>query len=160
MSSSSGLLQADNFFVKNNNLFLKIFALPSLTVSPNAVKNIIESGKIEFEALQCPLRIADDKIILQDCLAGGKLISIKIAGNIDLANKTINLSGLFIPENVINSVVKGIPILGDVLSGGKDAGIIATSFKLQGSVDDPKIIINPLSTITPGITRELMNIFK
>jgi hypothetical protein len=46
-------------------------------------------------------------------------------------------------------------VLGDLLLGGQGQGLFAANFRVAGSLDDPKISVNPLSTLAPGFLRKL-----
>jgi hypothetical protein len=47
------------------------------------------------------------------------------------------------------------------LTGGeKGGGIFAANFKMTGSIENPKVSVNPLSALAPGIFRNLFNIFQ
>lgn len=157
---TSGEITIDNFDVVQNNFFIKLFSLPSLTVSPQTVKEVMEGGALKFDTLICPVNINGSQIKFRKCIAKGQTINIKLSGVIDLDTNTVKMEGIFIPKNILNSIVKEIPLIGKVLSGGNNEGVIATSFKIEGSLNEPQIIINPLSTLTPGFTRELLNVFN
>jgi hypothetical protein len=48
-----------------------------------------------------------------------------------------------------------VPLLGPILLGGEGEGIFGANFKIAGPVSDPKITVNPLSALAPGILRKL-----
>ncbi len=45
--------------------------------------------------------------------------------------------------------------MGDLLTGG--GGLIAASYTMTGASEDPKVLINPLSVLTPGILRTIFS---
>ena len=51
-----------------------------------------------------------------------------------------------------------IPLIGDVFTGGGD-GVFAATYKVDGAVDDPRVVVNPLTVLTPGFTRRIVNGF-
>ena len=55
----------------------------------------------------------------------------------------------------INSVLGIIPLLGDLLVSKPGEGIIGLSYSVSGDADEPKVTINPLSIMTPGIWRRV-----
>jgi len=63
----------------------------------------------------------------------------------------INLSGTFMPANGVNLAVSSIPILGKLLSNGRDNGLFGITYKLSGQRNNPKLEINPLSIVAPGV---------
>ena len=48
-----------------------------------------------------------------------------------------------------------LPLVGMILGNGRDRGLIGVTFKLTGDADEPKLTINPLSVIAPGIFRSI-----
>jgi hypothetical protein len=51
-----------------------------------------------------------------------------------------------------------IPLLGRLLTGVNREGIIAAQFSITGKLADPEITAQPLSVLTPGITRDLVKL--
>jgi hypothetical protein len=51
---------------------------------------------------------------------------------------------------------RGLPLFGPLLTGPRGDGVFAMTFAIQGSLSAPQVIVNPLSVITPGVTREIM----
>ena len=69
----------------------------------------------------------------------------------------MDLSGTVVPSYTVNQVLGNIPILGGLLTGGKDEGLFAANYKMNGSLEDPKVDVNPLSILAPGILRRLFS---
>ena len=40
--------------------------------------------------------------------------------------------------------------------GGKNGGIIAATYAMKGSTDNPNVFINPLSVLAPGFLRSIL----
>ena len=71
----------------------------------------------------------------------------------------MDFEGAVAPMGTIQRLVGKIPVLGKVLAGRDNKGIIATSFSVKGSASEPDVSVQALSTLTPGITRELLRVF-
>ncbi len=65
------------------------------------------------------------------------------------------LSGTFIPAFGINNIAGAIPMLGAMLGGGRDEGLLGITYKMYGPLDNPKLVMNPISAIAPGIFRKI-----
>ena len=64
-----------------------------------------------------------------------------------------------VPAYVINSLLGRIPVLGKIFTGGeKGSGVFAATYKMAGPIEDPKVSVNPLSVLAPGLLRKLFNI--
>ena len=54
-----------------------------------------------------------------------------------------------------------IPVLGNILTGGeKGGGVFAATYTMTGPMEEPVILVNPLSALTPGFLRNLFGIFS
>ena len=53
------------------------------------------------------------------------------------------------------SMLSNVPLLGPLLTGGKDGGIFAISYRLDGPLSDMKTDVNMMSAMTPGALREI-----
>ena len=51
-------------------------------------------------------------------------------------------------------MLSGIPLVGDIIAGGRGQGVIGLTFALGGNVDRPHFQVNPVSAIAPGILRK------
>ena len=48
-----------------------------------------------------------------------------------------------------------VPIVGNILVSKQGEGIFGLTYTAKGDVDEPKVNINPLSALTPGIFRRI-----
>ncbi len=76
-------------------------------------------------------------------------------GSIDRLQHKVDFSGDLIPLYIVNAVLAKIPFIGNVISGGKEDGVFMTQFTLIGDRKDPTLAINPITTVTPGLVREM-----
>jgi hypothetical protein len=73
----------------------------------------------------------------------------------DLDKNAIDLTGTLVPAYTLNSILGYIPLVGNLLQGGKGQGLFAASFHVSGPLDDPSIGVNPLTALAPGFLRNL-----
>ena len=94
-----------------------------------------------------------DKVLtIEDAKMQGNSLAMTAGGYLDLNKVQLDVKGRVIPFNIINSIVKSVPLVGSLLVGD---GIIATDYHMQGAMDDPKIAVNPVSTLLPGFLHNL-----
>ena len=67
----------------------------------------------------------------------------------------MDVTGTFMPVYGLNRIFGELPLFGPLLGNGRDRGLIGVTFKLDGDADEPKLQINPLSIIAPGIFRSI-----
>jgi hypothetical protein len=64
-----------------------------------------------------------------------------------------------VPAYALNSLPGRIPLLGRLFTAEKGGGLIAADVHVRGKLDDPSIMVNPLSVLTPGFLRRIFRIF-
>ena len=61
------------------------------------------------------------------------------------------------PAFALNNLLSNVPLLGPLLTGGKNGGVFAISYRLDGPLDDLKTDVNMMAAMTPGALRELFS---
>lgn len=59
------------------------------------------------------------------------------------------------PAYGLNRVFGAIPVVGRILGNGREGGLIGITYRLSGNFSSPKLEINPISAIAPGIFRNI-----
>ncbi len=158
----SALLSSDgSSAIQNGRLVLRDFDVRNEAV----LADIDSRGKpkksgprregLSFTRLTLPFTTDSKFIRIGDSLLKGVELGATAEGLIRKSDGAIDMNGTIIPAYGINAALGGIPLLGEILTGGKGQGIIGLTFALSGSMANPKIQINPLSAITPGIFRKI-----
>jgi hypothetical protein len=58
----------------------------------------------------------------------------------------------------LNTAASKIPLLGDLLTGTDREGIQAIQFHVTGPLADPKVSIDPATSLAPGVLRDLLKL--
>lgn len=116
---------------------------------------LLSGQGIPFNRLEGQVIFSGDLISLNGLRAYGGALGINASGNVDRAKGQISIEGTLVPAYTLNSVLGNIPVLGNLLLGGEGQGIFAANFRLYGPREDPKVSVNPLSTLAPGVLRNL-----
>jgi len=109
----------------------------------------------QYDGLEANITRIGDRIEVKNGRTSGKSIGLTTAGTLNLANDTVKLRGVVVPGFALNNLLSNVPILGPLLTGGKNAGLFAITYKLEGPFDDLKSDINMMSALTPGALRDL-----
>jgi len=109
----------------------------------------------QFDGLEASIGKVADRIELKDGHTSGKSIGLTTAGIIDLEKEHASLRGIVVPGFALNNVLSNVPLLGPLLTGGKDGGVFAIAYRLEGPLDDLRTDVNMMSAMTPGALREL-----
>ena len=152
---SQSQLTINDFKVKEVPLFAKILSLASL----QAVADILTGEGIRFADFEMKFSSRKKLITIEEMYAIGPAVSILMDGYIE-SGKLVSLRGTLVPATTINRSIASIPLLGNILVGGKTGeGVFGVSFKIKGAPKDLKTTVNPIKTLTPRfITRTLESI--
>lgn len=146
-----GTLDIDNFQVMNQPLLARLFSAGSFT----GIGDLMGSGGISLEKLSVPFNSKNNVISVHDAIARGRAVGASADGYVDRPKNQVALKGSLIPAYGLNSVLGDIPVLGTVLGSKKGEGLFGVTYSATGNADEPKIDVNPLSALAPGILRRI-----
>lgn len=147
-SIRSGNLSLRNFEVRNEA------ALAELDKKGKPRKSGPRKDGIAFKRLTLPFTTDARFVRLGDSLIRGSELGATAEGLIRKSDGAMDITGTVIPAYGINAAVSDIPLLGEILTGGKGQGIFGLTYALGGTVNKPKFQVNPVSAIAPGILRK------
>ena len=147
-------IRINNFYLREMPILTNILSIASLT----GALNILEGKGIFFKEAYLKYELLNNELKIIECYGTGPALGFIIEGRIGADNFT-SLSGSLAPANTINNIIRGIPIIGKVLTGKKGDGIFGASFKIKG-VDELKTEVNPIKTITPRFIQRFLSVFK
>ena len=131
-----------------------------LTVAAlTGIVDLLAGDGISFTILDAPFTLTDGVLVLRDARASGTALGITTKGQIDLDNNVMALEGTIVPAYVLNSAFGKIPLIGGLFAAEKGGGVIAMNYSMKGPAQDPSVMVNPLSALTPGFLRKMFNIF-
>lgn len=111
----------------------------------------------QFDNLSANLTKAGDLIQIRNGRTSGQSIGLTTQGVIDLGSDTARLNGIVVPAFALNNLLSNVPLLGPLLTGGKDGGMFAVSYQLHGPFDDLKTDVNMMSAMAPGALRDVFS---
>ena len=108
-----------------------------------------------FDNLEASVLKTGDRIHIRNGRTSGPSIGLTAQGYVDIGNDTAKLAGIVVPAFALNNLLSNVPLLGPLLTGGKDGGLFAVTYQLSGPLDDLKTDVNMMSAMTPGALRDL-----
>ncbi len=151
----TGDLRVYDLRVVNAPVLARIFTLGSLT----GIRDLLTGEGVLFTRTVVPFEWTVGTIKVKDARAIGT-VGVTLNGEISTLDDTVNLEGTIIPAYTLNSVLGNIPILGTLLVGKKGEGVFGLTYGVAGPVDNPKVFVNPLSALAPGILRNMFRFGK
>ena len=129
---------------------------PALSgTTQQGMARVDDSGELHFTQHRIPFRQEGWVITIDDAALRGATLGATASGTINLPGGKMAISGTFIPAFGLNNIAGAIPILGAILGGGRDEGLLGITYKLFGPLDGPDLVMNPMSAIAPGIFRKI-----
>lgn len=83
------------------------------------------------------------------------MVGTTFRGTVYDENDQMDLTGTFMPAYGLNRIFGELPLIGEILGNGRDRGLIGVTYRLTGDFNAPRLQINPLSVIAPGIFRSI-----
>jgi hypothetical protein len=154
--SFGGVVRVDDFHVVNAPVVAKLLSIVSIT---GAIEMLQGEG-LPFDRLDAPFAYRDGVLTLSDARAWGLSLGFTMEGDIDFERDRVDVGGTIVPAYALNSALGNIPVIGDLLTGGKGKGVFAATFAVEGPRDSPIVVVNPLAVLAPGILRELFTGIK
>ena len=123
--------------------------------APLHAKSGINTARVHFDKMVARYRKTSQVIAIDEALLRGNTNGATFNGRYDLTRKTISINGTYLPAYAFNNAFSKVPIVGLVLSGGFSEGLFGVTFKVEGPITGPRVLVNPLSAVAPGIFRKI-----
>ena len=130
-----------------------------LNLASIGIVSALSGEGILINKLKSQFVLEDGVMDLQKYEAYGPDVGFSNQGTIYLRKKEIDLEGAIIPMVTLNKIIGSIPVLGKILTNERK-GIWSFVYTITGDLDEPKVIVNPIKTITPGFIQKFFSVFK
>ena len=116
------------------------------------------SEGVSFTALYLPFTADEQFLRFKDGTVRGQTLCATAEGVVRKADNALDISGTVVPACGLSRVFNNVPLIGGILSGGNyNEGIFGLTFNMSGTFADPKVKMNPLSVLAPGVFRRLFD---
>jgi AsmA-like C-terminal region/Protein of unknown function len=153
--TKSGTLWAREFNVLGDSVVNDVLTDPNSAAVLGDRKQQVVRQRIFFNQLRAPFTVGGGKFRLKDAYMNGPMLGATMRGAVDFKAQTVDLGGTYVPLYGLNSALGSIPILGRVLVGRQGEGVVGITFAIKGKLDEPQVLVNPMSVMTPGIFRQI-----
>ena len=123
----------------------------------DALKTDIDTSSQKFRRAFARLVLDGGTIKVENGIVRGDQLGATFQGTVRSRRGNMDMTGTFMPAYGINSLFGQLPLIGAILGNGRDRGLLGITFKLEGPAEAPRMTVNPLSLIAPGVFR---NIFE
>jgi hypothetical protein len=140
-----------DFSVVDQPFMARLFSIGSL----DGPLRLLEGSGIPFAEMETEFVARNRRVTLHEGHASGMAMGVSFQGALDRESDTIDVNGSLIPVFGLNNVLGAIPVIGDLLTSNDNEGIIGLTYQARGDVNEPQVLVNPLSVLTPGIFRRI-----
>jgi hypothetical protein len=147
----SGTIRITDFSVVDQPFMARLFSVGSL----DGPLRLLQNEGIPFATFEAPFMARGGRVNIEQGQASGAALGLSFEGTIDRDNDTIDINGSMVPLFGINSVLGALPLVGDILVSKEGEGIIGLTYQARGDLNEPEVVVNPLSMLTPGIFRRI-----
>jgi hypothetical protein len=149
------LIPAGQTGVYNGSLVaqrVRVRGTPALAALLGAISVVglvqqLNGDGIVFDQVQASFTLTPNAVNFRRSSATGASLGISVEGLYELGTGRLNLQGVFSPVYLVNGI-------GAVLTR-RGEGLFGFNYKVTGTSEDPKVKVNPLSILTPGMFREI-----
>jgi hypothetical protein len=161
-AEKTGTLWVEDFRILGDPVVSEVFSnadegRPAIdgAVSRSSKGKRVTREVFEFNSMRVPFSVGYGQFVMSDSQLRGPMLGASIRGKVDFKMRRVNLGGTYVPLQGLNSALCEIPLFGQILTGPKCEGISGMTFAIQGAMDHPEVIVNPLSMLAPGIFRDI-----
>lgn len=141
-----GYLHIGNFVIRGEPALDRV-----VSGAPGTAK-----GAVDFSELHSDFTRFPGKMAVRDGVVRGPLVGATIEGQIDYIKDEVYLRGTFVPFYGLNNMFGKIPIVGFFLGGGSNEGLLGITYEAVGPPSAPRISVNPVTAIAPGLLRKFI----
>ena len=145
------LIKIENAQLVNAPFFTQILSLASL----RGLADTLSGEGVALSQIEAPISIGGGRYVINGARASGPALGLTVNGWIGQDNDGIELDGVLVPSFGVNSVLGGVPVIGDLFVGRKGEGIFSITYSVGGTLGKAQVAVNPLSAVTPGILRRI-----
>ncbi len=141
--SYKGRLSIDNLRIKDAPAMAALLN----TISVIGILDQLRGDGLHFNRVDANFVLQPTRVTLLSGSATGASLGISMDGYYFMESGQMDMQGVISPLYLVNAV-------GGVFTR-KGEGLIGFNYRLKGPASDPKVTVNPLSALTPGLFREL-----
>lgn len=132
-------------------LVAQLLSLASL----RGLADVLGGEGVLFTRVDAPIRLKDGRLDLPGLRASGPAMGLTARGWIAMNAGELSLDGVLVPSFGVNSVLGGIPVIGDLFVSRQGEGMFAPTYSVRGTFERARVSINPVAALTPGVLRRI-----
>jgi Protein of unknown function/AsmA-like C-terminal region len=118
--------------------------------------DMLNGDGIGFSQMDAQMTYAGNRLAFTEGAMRGPSLGLTGSGAYDIARDNLDIDGVVAPSPLLNlSMLGEIPLIGDILVSRRGEGVVGMTYSINGRIGEPRVGVNPLSALTPGILRRI-----
>jgi uncharacterized protein YhdP len=138
---------------------VRLPAMARLLSSAGSLTGLVEmlnGDGIGFSSLDAQMAYANNRITFTEGAMRGPSLGLTGSGSYDIRRDNLDIDGVVAPSPTLNlSMLGEVPVLGDLLVSRRGEGVFGMTYSINGRAGEPRVGVNPVSALTPGILRRI-----
>ena len=151
---ATGLVEIRDTKLTESDVMTRLLRLTSVQ---GLLASFTSSG-LNINRVRTGMSYENSRLTISNMRVHADGLGIVVNGNVDFGAGEVDIDGALAPMGTLQRFIGHIPLLGRLLTGVNREGIIAAQFSIVGDLTEPEVKAQPLSVLTPGITRDLVKL--
>ncbi|MBN8608282.1 MAG: hypothetical protein J0L81_15290 [Caulobacterales bacterium] len=138
---------------------VRLPAMARLLSSAGSLTGLVEmlnGDGIGFSALDAQMVYANNRVTFTEGRMAGPSLGLTGSGSYNIGRDNLDIDGVVAPSPMLNlSMLGEIPVIGDLLVSRRGEGVFGMTYSINGPAGAPRVGVNPVSALTPGILRRI-----
>ena len=140
---------------------VRLPAMAQLLSSAGSLTGLVETlngDGIGFNRLDAEMAFANGRLSFSEGRMAGPALGLTGHGAYNIARDNLDVDGVVAPSYGLNSLLGVVPIVGDLFVSRRGEGVLGMTYSINGPAGNPRVGVNPLSALTPGILRRIFDV--
>lgn len=138
---------------------VRLPAMARLLSSAGSLTGLVEmlnGDGIGFSLLEAQMSYANDRLSFTEGSMRGPSLGLTATGAYNIERDDLDVDGVVAPSPALNlSMLGEIPVLGNLIVSRRGEGVFGMTYSINGPAESPRVGVNPVSALTPGILRRI-----
>jgi hypothetical protein len=137
---------------------VRLPAMARLLSSAGSLTGLVEmlnGDGIGFNAMDAQMVYANNRLTFSEGRMAGPSLGLTASGNYDIRRDNLDVDGVVAPSYGLNSLLGNVPVVGELFVSRQGEGVVGMTYSINGRAEAPRVGVNPLSALTPGIFRRI-----
>ena len=138
---------------------VRLPAMAQLLSSAGSLTGLVDTlngDGIGFSLMEAQMAYANDRVTFTEGAMRGPALGLTGSGSYDIGRDNLDVDGVVAPSPLLNlSMLGDVPVIGNLLVSRRGEGVFGMTYAINGQAAQPRVGVNPVSALTPGILRRI-----